>query len=282
MIFSKVKTSTNAVLDFTNSKQYCLYDIDGLAPVAATINTTEFATSDGALFNSARIGTRNIVLYIKLLPEIEKNRLMLYQFFRIKSNVTLYFRHDSLDVSISGKVESFELDHFSNSQVAQISILCPNPYFRSAENQIVEFSNTIALFEFPFTNPPPGLEFSRIEKVTTKIINAGGIPTGITIRLTANTGDIVNPVIYNLTNNTFFGLNVEMQKGDVITITTHFNGKKITLLRDGVETNILYDMQDGSTWLQLESGENEISYSCESGESNLTVSVEYTEQYEGI
>ena len=282
MIFTKVKTAKNNVLDFTNSNKYCLYDIDGLNPVTATINTTEFATSDGAMFNSSRIGTRNIVLYIKIFPDIEKNRLNLYSFFKIKSDVTLYFRHDSLNVYITGKVESFELDHFSNSQVAQISILCADPYFRSAESQLIEFSNVISLFEFPFSIAEEGIEFSRIEKVKTKIINAGEMATGVTVQLYASTDKIFNPVIYNLTNNTYFGLNFDMNKGDLIIITTHFNNKKVTLLRDGVETNILYAVQDGSTWLQLESGENELSYSCDDGENNLTVSVEYTELFEGV
>ena len=282
MIFSKVETAKNETLDFTNSQKNCLYDFDGLNPVAATINTTEFATSDGAMFNSARIGTRNIVLYIKIYPEIEKNRLNLYSFFKIKSDVTLYFRHDSLNVFISGKIESFELDHFSNSQIAQISILCPNPYFQSVQNQIVEFSNVVALFEFPFISPPEGLEFSHIERVKAKIINAGEIATGVTIQLYASTDDVSNPVVYNLTNNTYFGLNIEMKKGDLITITTHFNNKKVTLLRDGETANILYSVQEGSTWLQLESGENEISYSCDKGKNDLVVSVEYTELFEGI
>ena len=282
MIFTKVKTAKNNVLDFTNSNKYCLYDIDGLNPVTATINTTEFATSDGAMFNSSRIGTRNIVLYIKIFPDIEKNRLNLYSFFKIKSDVTLYFRHDSLNVYITGKVESFELDHFSNSQVAQISILCADPYFRSTESQLIEFSNVISLFEFPFSIAEDGIEFSRIEKVKTKIINAGEMETGVTIQLYASTDQILNPVIYNLTNNTYFGLNFDMNQGDLITITTHFNNKKVTLLRDGVETNILYAVQDGSTWLQLEPGENELSYSCDEGENNLTVSVEYTELFEGV
>lgn len=282
MIFTKVKTSNNSTLDFTNSKRFCLYEIDGLNPATAIINTTEFATSDGAMFNSARIGTRNIVLYIQILTEIEKNRLLLYSFFKIKSDVTLYFRHDSLNVYITGKVESFELDHFSNSQTAQISILCANPYFNAAETQTIEFSNVLSLFEFPFTNPPQGLEFSRIEKTKTKIINAGEMLTGLTIQFYANSDEIQNPAVYNLTNNTFFGLNFDMMEGDLITITTHFNNKKVTLLRDGVETNILYAVQEGSTWLQLEPGENEISYSCEKGENNLVVTAVYTELFEGI
>ena len=150
------------------------------------------------------------------------------------------------------------------------------------QNQIVEFSNVVALFEFPFMNPPEGLEFSHIERVKAKIINAGEIATGVTIQLYASTDDVSNPVVYNLTNNTYFGLNFEMKKGDLITITTHFNNKKVTLLRDGETANILYSVQEGSTWLQLESGENKISYSCDKGKNDLVVSVEYTELFEGI
>lgn len=282
MIFTKAKSERNQILDFSNSTKYCLYDIDGLNPVAATINTTEFATSDGAMFNSARIGTRNVVLYIKIYPEIEKNRLALYSIFRIKSDVVLYFRHDSLDVFISGKVESFELDHFSNSQVAQISLLCSDPYFRSATSHLVEFSNITSLFEFPFMNPPEGLEFSRIDKSETKIINAGELPAGVTLRLFANSSDVQNPTIYNKTNNTFFALDFDMEQGDLITVTTHFNNKRVILLRNGVETNILYAVKEGSTWLQLEPGENEISFTCSRGANDLDLQVEYTEMFEGI
>ena len=282
MIFAKVKNYSGNILDLSYSKEYCLYDVGGLNPVAGTINTTEFATGNGAMFNSYRIGTRNIVLYIKIYPEIEKNRLKLYQYFKINSDVTLYFRHESLDVYIVGKVESFELDHFSNSQVAQISIICADPFFKDSTTKIVEFSNVIPLFEFPFAIAKEGIEFSRIEKVKTKIINGGETATGITITLHANANDILNPKVYNNTNNTFFGLNVDMKKGDSIVISTHFNSKTVTLIREGVETNILYAVQEGSTWLQLEPGENEISYSCDEGENNLTVTIEHVALYEGI
>lgn len=282
MIFSKVKSERNEELNLEYSSNYVLYDIDGLSPVSATINTTEFATSDGAAFNSSHIGTRNIVLYIQILEPIETNRLNLYKIFKIKSDVTLYFRNDSRNVFVSGKVESFELDHFSNSQVAQISIICSDPFFKSTETQIVEFSNVIALFEFPFSIAKEGIEFSRLENVTTKIINAGEMETGITIQLFAGANEISNPVIYNNTNNTYFGLNFDMLQGDLITITTQFNNKKVTLTRDAITTNILYAVQSGSTWLTLESGENEITFYCDKGENDLTVTIENVAQFEGI
>ena len=38
--------------------------IEGLGPVKATLNFTEFATLDGAIDNLARKGTRNILIYL--------------------------------------------------------------------------------------------------------------------------------------------------------------------------------------------------------------------------
>lgn len=279
MLFTTIENYLCQELDLTNSSDYTLYQIDGLNPVTAAINMTEFATGDGAIFNSCRLSTRNIVLYIKINPNIEKNRLKLYSYFKVKSNVTLRFRNESLNVYITGKVESFELSQFENPQIAQISIICNDPYFKASESEIVEFSNVVSLFEFPFAIEEPGIEFSRIENVSTKIINAGEIDAGITIQLQARSDQILNPTIYNRTKNEFFALNYELQNQEIITITTQFNNKKI---ESSVNGNILYAVADGSTWLQLAPGENEISFSCDHNENYLIVSVEYTSLYEGI
>ena len=42
--------------------------ITGLGPVKAEIKCTSIATSDGSIFNSARLGERNIVLKLQFLP----------------------------------------------------------------------------------------------------------------------------------------------------------------------------------------------------------------------
>lgn len=151
-------------MDLSYSKEYCLYDVDGLNPVAGTINTTEFATGNGAMFNSYRIGTRNIVLYVKIYPEIEKNRLKLYQYFKINSDVTLYFRHESLDVYIVGKVESFELDHFSNSQVAQISIICADPFSKIQLPKLLSSQMSFRYLNFLLQSQRKALNFLELRK----------------------------------------------------------------------------------------------------------------------
>jgi hypothetical protein len=48
-------------LGFPEKSGFLIQNIDGLGPGKATINLTQFATSDGSLFNSAKLNERNIV-----------------------------------------------------------------------------------------------------------------------------------------------------------------------------------------------------------------------------
>ena len=256
--------------------------VDGLNPPPADINLSETATMDGATFKSSRISPRNIVILLNVKTPIEANRQKLYKFFRSKRWCRLYYTNDSRDVYIDGYVETFENDQFTNLQKPQISIICPKPFFKNRTENTVEFSETSDSFEFPFSITDEGTEMGIIEKVVTRLIDAGEVETGAIISLVAGSDQILNPTIYNRTTQTYFGLDVDMSEGDLITISTIKGEKAVTLLRDGVTTNIIDKMSDGSTWLEFEPGENEISYGADVGASNLKVSLTITQLYEGV
>lgn len=148
--------------------------------------------------------------------EIEENRLKLYRYFPVKKDVQLRFETDSRDVLINGAVELISCDIFSAREVAQISIICPQPYFRAVNDLVSYFSDTEALFEFPFSIDKNGIEISRIERnIRKSIINTGETETGIIIQLYA-TGEVVNPIIYDVDEKTYLKLNYTMQQDDEI------------------------------------------------------------------
>lgn len=147
-------------------------------------------------------------------------------------------------------------DIFSAREAAQISIICPQPYFRAVNDLVSYFSDTEALFEFPFSIDKNGIEISRIERnIRKSIINTGETETGIIIQLYA-TGEVVNPIIYDVDEKTYLKLNYTMQQDDEIVINTNTGQKEIKLIRAGVETNIMGHLSPGSTWLQVEQGDN--------------------------
>lgn len=282
MISVVVENYQGEKLQLTGNKNFELSHIDGLNPPTASIVLTDLAGMDGAIFNSARLPKRNIVLTIVYQPPIEENRNLIYKYFPVKAPLRLYFETETKSVWIDGYTEANEVGLFSKSQQSKISIVCPNPYFKDGNEIDVDFSNLLSLFEFPFTIDAEGVEFSSIERASSTIVNMGTVSTGAIFTLTATTSQILNPTIYNETTNEYFGLNVDMDQGDIIVINTHKGEKSAILKKDGTITSVVGSRSSGSKWLQLAAGENKISYDCDEGSAGLQVSIQTTINYEGL
>ena len=110
---------------------FAILDITGLGPVKADINTTENGINDGAIFNSAHVSYRNIVLSLRFIgTDIESLRQESYRFFSVKQNVRLLIETDNRLMNIEGYVESNEPTIFSKTEGCKVSIICPYPYFK--------------------------------------------------------------------------------------------------------------------------------------------------------
>ena len=152
MFTCKIENSDGAVYVLTGDEPvYQVIKIEGLNPPKAQINTTTIVGLDGAMFNSSKLESRNIVLTIRINGDVETNRQNLYQYFRTKEACTFYYTNQNRDVYIQGYVESVVCDLFSKSELAQISIICPSPYFKSLDEIVSDISNSLALFTFPFS-----------------------------------------------------------------------------------------------------------------------------------
>lgn len=269
-------------LTLTDTPNYTLYKIDGLTPPKATINSSVNTTTDGSKINSVRLENRNIVIYLKIEGDAEKNRIELYKYFPVKRAVTLYYTNGTRDVFIKGVIESNEIAIFEPKQVAQISIICEKPYFAEIDELITVFGDVVPLFEFPFSIPAEGIEFSIIERNARRnIINTGEVESGIIIELFAF-GEVVNPVIYDAMTREHIALKFTMQQSDKIIINTNTGEKTITLIRNGEESNVLGYMRPDSVFLMLQPGDNVYTYECESGGTNLQLTFTSSILYSGV
>lgn len=277
-----VKNDREDVLPLTGNKNYTVYKIKGLNPPPVTVNHSVNSTTDGSTINSVRLANRNIVIYMAIEGNVEANRINLYKYFPLKKTVTLYFKNDTRDVYIEGTVELIECDLFSNKQVAQISIICPQPYFKDVEELISYFSDVSSLFEFPFSIAEEGTEISAITtSVRKSIVNVGDIESGIIIDVYA-IGSVVNPVIYDVLARTHIRLLFTMEANDRIVINTNVGKKSIKLIRNGVESNILGYMLPDSKWFTLKSGDNVFTYDADNGTSNMQITFTTSVLYGGV
>lgn len=278
----KVKNAYGEVINLSTSPDYTVYKVTGLQPPAVVVNSSSNATYDGVSINSVRVDQRNIVIYVAIEGAVETNRINLYKYFPLKQTVTVFFKNDTRDVCIEGVVELIECDLFTNKQVAQISLICPQPYFRAVEELVSYFSDITSLFTFPFSIPESGMEISTItNNVRKSIVNSGDVASGIIIELNA-IGAVVNPVIYDVFKRTHIKLMFTMQANDRIIINTNVGKKSITLVRSGVSSNIMGYMYPDSNWLTLAAGDNVFTYDADSGTSNLQITFTTSVLYGGV
>lgn len=269
-------------LELTNNPNYRVYQIDGLEPPQATINTSAVANFDGSRFNSSRANERNIVIYLTIEGDCEVNRINLYKYARTKKFIRFYYQNDSRDVYIDGYVESMPIGFFEMKQIVQISIICPYPFFKATVETVLNFASVEPLFIFPFAYEAAGEPFSVLRPGATKsLVNEGDVENGLTITINA-IGQVLNPRILNVTTNQYFKVTVEMTEGDQLTINTNKGEKSLTLLRDGVTTNIINSMVRGSTWFQLYTGDNAFSYDADEYAENILCTFNHTDEFEGV
>ncbi len=279
-----LENSAGKRAELTNRKEYAVTEIQGLNPPSAKINTSETALFDGGRFNSSKVNMRSINIALTLNYEAEKNRIALYDVVRVKEQINIYYKNGLRDVFIPGYVESFTVNYFANKQTAAISILCPEPYFRAAQDVINEVSMIVGAFHFPFAitaeEPIPFSYYGEIAEID--VVNIGDVTSGLQIEIRAE-GNVTNPRIYNRDTREFFGIQKEFEPGDVIYIDTRKGQKKARLLRDGEYINIFNSIEKGSTWLQLTPGDNIMTYEGD-GTSAEYMSVRFIHSplYEGV
>lgn len=283
-------------LAFPEKSGFVIHNIDGLGASKANINLTELATTDGALFNSSRVLSRNIVMKLGLLsrPTVEEMRLLSYKYFPIKKSISLLIETDNRKCEIYGYVESNEPDIFNRMETTQISIICPDPYFYSIEEEVTIFSGIEPVFEFEFSNESLTenlIEFGLIINQTLKFVYySGDANVGVKIIMHA-LGDVSNVTIHNTTTRESMTINstklialtgYDIHASDDIIISTIKGNKYIFLLRDGEYINILNCLDRGVDWFQLVNGDNLFAYTAETGESNLQFRIENKIVYEGV
>lgn len=138
-------------LELTHNEAYVIESIEGIDPPEAVINTTRNANADGSVFNSSYVDNRTIIITLAINGPAESNRINLYKYFKAKYPVRLYYQNGTRDVYIDGYVKNIQIGLFEKKQIAQIIILCPEPFFNGSEDTITDFTSVNALFEFPFS-----------------------------------------------------------------------------------------------------------------------------------
>ena len=257
MLKISAKNAAGQTLNLTGNSAYIVTSVRGVNPPNANINTSELATMDGAMFNSAFLQTRNIVITVYPVGSVESARTNLYNYFRTKKYVKLFLETASRAVWIDGYVENIDTDLYTNKENLQISIICPDPWFKDQTTSQTTLNGS------------------------TTVSNPSDDEIGVAVEVTLS-GAAEGFSLTNATNSQTFGVNYTFQSGDKLLINTRRGEKSVSLVRSGVTTNLMNSLIMNSKWIQLEIGNNTLSFTATSGAANMTTKVTVQSIYEGI
>ena len=320
MIQSFTVTNPNGksmVCDLANpwKEGLAVASIEGLGPGQATINVADISSMDGGLFNSARRGTRNIVISLIFVQHdtlsIEDLRRKCYTYFPLKKNIKLKFTTNNEKVNndffIDGYVESNEPNIFSSSEGSAISIICPNPYFYKSVTQENRFSiSSNPDFSFAFSKVPSNnnelLMGDIVSYIVSNVYYEGDADTGIVLEIVFKSNveyDSENPkyiTINNSLNDTRNEVSLNKIKelvdaqleeytgivaGDKIILSTTKGEKYVTYVHDNISYNVLSAIKPSGEWVCLTQGLNYLVINKD-GDIEITASVKNKIYYYGV
>lgn len=270
---------------------------------SAVINARTITGYDGGTLGAAYTPVREITVpfYIRHSADAEQNLHDVHRIFAPKTEGTMRFDGRLGSSVINYIVEECEIPPNQQTLHGQVRLKCLDPYFRALNDVTEVIAGTESCFAFPFFfNPPPedaehdGTHYTldqkdeagyyqfyiskRIASVYAEIENEGETDTEIIVIFKASAG-VTNPALYDADSGDAAVLDIEMQAGDVITITTGKGQKTITLRRGQTETNIFGAARFPFTFFTLKQGKTTFKYDADKGMDNLDVTLIYSAKF---
>ena len=275
----KIRNSSGDLFELTHNPAYAIIGVQGVTTPAININTSVCGLFDGEFFNSARMGMRNIVIDIVINGNIEANRKELYHIFSIKKPCTIYFENVNRSVKIEGYVEVIDGDLFTMRQQMQVSIICPQPYWRGLYDIYGEIASVMKRFSFPFSiSEDDPIPLSTVEDhPVLDIYNPGDVECGFIAQMTFS-ASVAVPKIVNTETGEYIGI------GYLMTVSASISTVSGNLyVRDSNGSDITGLLSQGSTWFKLKPGHNLLTYSTDnSTENKMSVSITASALYGGV
>lgn len=279
----KLENANANVININDGVNYLVLGCSGLTPPSASIFTGKSPNRKGVKYNGSTLNERNIVLQIKLLGDVEKNRNALYEWTDTEQYCKVYYQNETKSVYCEGHIQDCEADFFVDNEIISVAILCENPYWKDLQAISAEISALLKQFTFPFAIDNAGVPFSTIrESNTTTIVNSGA-DTGVKITAICHS-EVKNFTLFDAQDTTKrFAINTTLLDGWVVTIDTEGSPKKCVATKpDGTTVNLLKYVGNNPTWFTLKRGYNIFGFTADSGISDVELSIGYENKYLGV
>ena len=284
--------SKGQLVELGNDGPFILTKIEGTGAVNVDIQSQKSPYQDGETYLGNTLEPRFLSIEIMILAdnidEMARYRHKILQAFNPKlgQGKLIYqlgdVKREIKAISELAPVFPDAEDFKDTMQPGLIQLYCPNPFFKDISEMKEEIAIWRGAFEFPLEIVEEGIELGYRElSLIVNVLNKGDVPCGMKIQFKA-LATVVNPSLFNVNTREYFKINKVLEAGEIITVTTHFQNKRVELSKNGVVSNAFNWIDLNSTFLQLEPGDNLFRYDADDGIDNLEVSIYFTPAYLGV
>lgn len=249
---------------------YDLIKASGLEPPPSDVNYSRFALVPGGSYQSSSTDARNLVFTVGIKPPPGSGKTVLdmrrdlYHAIPAGQNLLIQFWNDGVyELRIWGYLERIESDYFTKESEFKISIICPNPYFRS--------TSTISH------------EGQRPRDI--RMVNGGDIPSGLDVTFVVTSPFGNSMTLTNETTGDSISVNRDgWTAGMRVRINTGEGSREVTRRNASgtIQEHLLGNTTITGGWPMLVRGENIIRASSANTEHNWYWDVSYLQYYGGF
>lgn len=270
------------IIDLFNNEYFDTTNIIGMTQTEVSVATSTTPQMDGDTVNSVQALPKALTLEftIKTGVEVETAKRYVLQTVKPKQKGRLRLVQGERTVEIEGIVGGFDMPRFTDRVVMQIPLHCSSSFWEDAEYIAVEISRLLDVHYFPedesgLSLPADGVPFGEYDLNMTQVYtNDGDTDSGMLITIIA-LAEVINPTIYK-SDGSYIGINDTLQAGDEVVINTK-KGEK-TIVKNG--KSIFSKIKRGSTFLQLETGDNSFTIDSDSNtEGNMYFTVSFKRRF---
>lgn len=266
-------------VELGNHAPYVLNTVEGIGGVKTDIQTQKSPFQDGESYINNSLEARNLSLEVTVIAKTEDemivNRKKLLQVFNPKQGQgTLICNVGNTTrkiTAISELAPTFS-QKFTNAQKTLLQLYCAVPFWTDEIESNEEIITWIGGLRFPLILPTT---FSLAGSKKINIVNTGDVETPVKFEFK---GPATNPRITNLTTGEYIQINRTLLPEDLLVVTTDFGNKRVEI--NGV--NVFNWIDLGSTFWQLQPGDNIIEYTSDDATESAQVKVTYSNRYIGV
>ena len=269
------------------SNKIKLINHNGMSGLDNSINSIKSSNQNGSTYVNSSIEEREIKLTLRILANLEEYRTIkrkLFTVFNPAYQGELILKNTEGEKKLCTRVTyspNFIID--GNKKECEINLVALDPYWRDINETKTDIASWKGSFSFPLMIPlDTGIMIGyREPSLIANVNNIGDIKTGMRIEFKALSA-VINPQLINIETQDYIKINKTMEAGEVITVTTDFSNKRVSISKNGVLENGFNYFDLYSTFLQLEIGDNLFRYNAQEGLESLEVTIYHTSRYLGV